>query len=366
MSRTNHATPRTGPAARIKRAAADELVQPASPPWVWLAFSFPFTVALWFDLAGSTGFAARAVCLAFIAAYSLACPLTVYRPLSWRVAACLVVTAINSAHVFAFGHDAMTYSYSIVLMAILLPWHWAALCGGGLALVVVAVLAVRTGGVPTKHMLLLLVALSGMGIGGFFRMAQQLKEANATIAALAVHEDRERIARDLHDALGAGLTTLIVKAGLARRLLESGEPQAATTELREVEELGRRVLDDVRAAVRATGELSMATALADARRALGAAGIGARLPEPADGTPEIFAYVLREGVTNVIRHSSARTCEVRLGPGFIEVRDDGTGSAEPLGRGLSGLATRLGALGGTLSAGSGPAGGYLLRAELPS
>jgi two-component system, NarL family, sensor histidine kinase DesK len=102
---------------------------------------------------------------------------------------------------------------------------------------------------------------------------------------------------------------------------------------------------------------------------LQAAEIAADLPHAVDNVPaalqEPFAYVLREGVTNVIRHSNARRCEVRLGESWIEIRDDGTvvdsGSA---GHGLAGLKERLAKVGGSLSAGPAPSGGFVVRASV--
>jgi two-component system sensor histidine kinase DesK len=115
---------------------------------------------------------------------------------------------------------------------------------------------------------------------------------------------------------------------------------------------------------------SLAAELVGARVALQAAEIAADLPHAVDNVPaelqEPFAYVLREGVTNVIRHSNAHRCEVRLGESWIEVRDDGT-PAETCGsgHGLSGLKERLAKVGGSLSAGPTEAGGFMVRASVP-
>jgi two-component system sensor histidine kinase DesK len=92
----------------------------------------------------------------------------------------------------------------------------------------------------------------------------------------------------------------------------------------------------------------------------------------AAGLQETFAYVLREGVTNVIRHSGASRCEVRLGPTWLEVRDNGRPAAELVGasraggggHGLCGLAERMAAVGGTLDAGPLPHEGYRLRVSV--
>ncbi|MGH3672070.1 MAG: sensor histidine kinase, partial [Pseudonocardiaceae bacterium] len=87
---------------------------------------------------------------------------------------------------------------------------------------------------------------------------------------------------------------------------------------------------------------------------------------------EPFAYVLREAITNVVRHSGARRCEVRMGSSWLEVHDDGSGlpglegrdaGTNGSGHGLAGLRERLAPLGGTLETGVAPGGGFRLRAS---
>ena len=202
----------------------------------------------------------------------------------------------------------------------------------------------------------------------------ELRAARDEIATLAVAEERARVARDLHDVLGHSLTTITVKAGLARRILESsGDDQLAIAELRDVETLSRTALGEVRSTVSGYRKASLAAELVGARVALQAAEIAADLPHAVDNVPaelqEPFAYVLREGVTNVIRHSNANRCEVRLGESWIEIRDDGTSSEQPsgtgTGHGLSGLAERLTKVGGAVSAGPAATGGFVVRASVP-
>ena len=200
-----------------------------------------------------------------------------------------------------------------------------------------------------------------------------LRAARDEIASLAVAEERARMARDLHDVLGHSLTTITVKAGLARRILESsGDRDQAIGELRDLEHLSRTALSEVRVTVSGYRKASLPAELVGARVALQAAEIAADLPHAVDNVPaelqEPFAYVLREGVTNVIRHSNARRCEVRLGDSWIEIRDDGTSRQEPTrsgGHGLAGLTERLTKIGGSLSAGPGDAGGFVVRASAP-
>ncbi|MBE7189254.1 MAG: sensor histidine kinase, partial [Jatrophihabitans endophyticus] len=116
---------------------------------------------------------------------------------------------------------------------------------------------------------------------GFFHIIlsnRALSQARAEVARLAAENERSRIARDLHDLLGHSLTTITVKAGLARRLGEHGDTERALAEITEVEQLSRRTLGDVRAAVSAQREVNLAGELATAREVLRAAAINAELP----------------------------------------------------------------------------------------
>jgi two-component system sensor histidine kinase DesK len=215
-----------------------------------------------------------------------------------------------------------------------------------------------------------LVALAMWGFFGLMRSNIALAAARAEVARLAAENERTRIARDLHDLLGQSLTTITVKAGLARRLAERGETDRAVTEIGEVEQLTRQTLAEVRAAVTGHREIALTGELATAREALRAAGILAELPGSADSVEpalsELFGWVVREGVTNVVRHSRAAHCAVTLGPRWIEIVDDGPGGPIALnhGNGLSGLKERVAALGGTVEARP-LAPGWRLRVEVP-
>lgn len=153
---------------------------------------------------------------------------------------------------------------------------------------------------------------------------------------LAVSEERNRFARDLHDILGHSLTVITVKAELAQRLLDL-DADRTRSELADLERLSREALADVRRAVEGYRDLTLPGELARARMALEAAGITADLPnstdEVAGNLRELFAWAVREGVTNVIRHSGATTCAIRLTPRSAEILDDGNG---PSGQGGDG------------------------------
>ncbi|WP_375487590.1 sensor histidine kinase [uncultured Jatrophihabitans sp.] len=214
------------------------------------------------------------------------------------------------------------------------------------------------------------VLLVSLAMYGFFRIIYAnvaLSAARAEVARLAAENERSRIARDLHDLLGHSLTTITVKAGLARRLGERGETERALAEITEVEQLSRRTLGDVRAAVSAHREVSLAGELATAREVLRASGIEAELPATvAESDPtlsELFGWVVREGVTNVVRHSRAEHVRIALGRWAVEIVDDGHGGRCDAGNGLSGLRERAEAMGGTVTVSS-TSSGFTLRVEV--
>jgi two-component system, NarL family, sensor histidine kinase DesK len=228
------------------------------------------------------------------------------------------------------------------------------------------------------------VALASLAVFGFSRLIRanaELAAMREEVATLAAERERMRIARDLHDLLGHSLTTVTVKAALAARLFDQ-DPTRARAEIAEVEILARESLADVRAAVAGYREVRLATELATAREVLAAAGIEAQVPGAVEGmSPEVgglFGWVVREGVTNVVRHSRATKVRITLDATGIEIVDDGEGCPKPpthetagvamSGHGLVGLAERADALGGRLLAGpvDGSASGFRLRVEVPA
>jgi two-component system sensor histidine kinase DesK len=224
-------------------------------------------------------------------------------------------------------------------------------------------------------------SLEGTAIGAFFASVatlgttrligrgRQLAAAQQDLARLAVAEERTRFSRDLHDLLGHSLTVITLKAELAGRLLDV-DPARARTEVEDVERLARTALTDVRAALEGYREVSVGAELAGARQALGAAGITAHLPGSVEEVPgesqELFGWAVREGVTNVVRHSGARNCWIALTRSSVVVADDGAGPRPGAGggRGLAGLAERARSAGGALTVGRSPQGGFELAVRV--
>ena len=200
----------------------------------------------------------------------------------------------------------------------------------------------------------------------------RLLVAQQELADMAVQQERARIAADLHDILGHSLTVVTVKAELAQRLLDV-DVVRARRELRDLEVLARDALSDVRATAMGVRGISLPGEIAAARSALAAAHVVAEVPGAADEVPtrlrELFAWTIREAVTNVVRHSGASRCVVRLAPDSVEIVDDGPGGGRPAGdgQGLAGLRRRAEAVGARLVVGrraDGP--GFRVRVEVSS
>jgi two-component system sensor histidine kinase DesK len=216
----------------------------------------------------------------------------------------------------------------------------------------------------------------GVLMTAFGRIARANRELRATrkeLARLAVSEERLRIARDLHDLLGHSLSVIALKSELARKLVER-EPSQAAAELDDIQSVSRTALAEVREAVQGYRRLALAEALESARAALAAAGIDCELAEtdvplPAD-VDAVLAWAVREGTTNVIRHSGALHCAIRVDAdgdrAAVEIEDDGNASRSiGRGSGLNGLRERAQRVRGELEAGALPEGGFRLRLTVP-
>ncbi|HET8600477.1 MAG TPA: histidine kinase [Segeticoccus sp.] len=252
----------------------------------------------------------------------------------------------------------------------------------GLLIVVYELLVWQLPGWQQDNGVVLAFALAMAAVSGGIvasRRQRELSAARRENARLAVEEERNRMARDLHDILGHSLTVITVKAELAGRLMEVA-PERARAEVADLERLSRDALADVRRAVEGYREISLSGELARAREALSAAGIEARLPGATDEVPsdlrELFAWVVREGVTNVIRHSGARHCTISLASDRVTVSDDGHGlpprhggaaatSTLDLGNGLRGLRERAAAAGARVLARQLEPGGFSLTVIVP-
>ncbi|HEY6932898.1 MAG TPA: sensor histidine kinase [Marmoricola sp.] len=293
----------------------------------------------------------------------------------------LLALAVLAAAVVGSGWLGRGWLPVWVLLAIVCP---AVLRGrwllGALALTIAgaAVAAWAVGGdATTIEVQGFVVSLSGATTTSFLRLMETVEELRRTreeLARGAVAEERERFSRDLHDLLGHTLSVMVVKAQAVRRLAHA-DPDAAASHATDIEQVGRSALLDVRRAVDAVRASSLVEEIDGARRALDAAGIDtsvrvapAKLP---DGAGRALAWVVREGTTNVLRHSGAAHCRIEVSNGAGRLRltmsDDGVGGPVPAADrqgGLDGLRRRLVAVGGHLDVAP-DAEGFRLTATVP-
>ncbi len=346
---------------------------------MWLVYlSYPWSAA-WSAAPG----VARTVSLASVAGFAAVFLLGFYRvrvrrlrgedePRPWVV---WLVLAVEAALVGGMGLAARENALAgLVFIAVSSVFFLPVREAVGVVVVLVAAGEVlpRTlpGWVPTDSLGLQVVVASVAVFGVTQVMARnaELARARTELADLAVARERERMARDVHDILGHSLTVITVKAELAGRLLPDF-PGRAAREVAEVEQLARAALADVRATVSGFREMSLANELASARVALEAAGVEAHLPSAADEVPEglreLFAWTVREGTTNVVRHAAARTCTITLSSTQVRVSDDGVGpdGSVATGSGLVGLRERAAAAGARVVLGRSAAGGFELCVE---
>ncbi len=296
-------------------------------------------------------------------------------PLALRLTFIAILLGLTALMLPAAGDSSLTTLVFIEALGMMvLPLRAGVALG--VALLIGAEIALRL--VPgwrddgTYSLSIVLGGLAVFGIRRAILRSLELTAARKDFAELAVQEERNRFARDLHDILGHSLTVITVKAELAGRLMEAN-PSRAAAEVADVEQLARAALADVRAAVAGYRELSLAGELVAARAALQAAEVKADLPTVVDEVPEenreLFAWVVREGVTNVVRHSGAKRCTIRLNRSSVEVVDDGKGpapSGDSTGHGLVGLRERADKVGASVQVGQAPGGGFRLAVRVDS
>ncbi len=256
--------------------------------------------------------------------------------------------------------------WAAILGMLVLGAGWAAAVGGRLSTVAALTFMTPIVGAATFHQV------------RERRASAALQAATARNVELAAMAERERIARDLHDALGHTLTLLVLKAQVARRLaIQPGvvpvQAMQLARELAELESAARAALADVRATLRGH-RATLDDAISAARTLLNAAGVAVSvevtLHNPDAARDAILGAVLRELATNVARHAVAQTCTLSVREDddgtALTVWDDGGGGVVLEGHGLRGVAERLTAVGGSLEiAGTAPGCGTTIIARLP-
>ncbi|MDP4504739.1 sensor histidine kinase [Nonomuraea turcica] len=304
----------------------------------------------------------------------------------WAAVLALIAAGVGGADPFGFGFAPMCWLYLATLgvsrRTVLLQS-----LGTLVACVALGMLGVATGvsvmalDVPVLGTLIYYVLLygiwcvilppSGRMWVWIWRLAVQAHEGREAHTRLALAEERLRFARDLHDLVGHQLSAIAVKTELAVRLSDA-EPAAAKAEMAEINTLTRTALRELREAVRGYRELDLAAELNSVKGVLEAAGVRCEVHLPyrdlPDGVAPVFAYVVREAATNVLKHSTATFCDITIrfteDEAELRVRNDGVArrQADDLGTGLTGMGERVAAVGGKLAAHPTGDGEFLLTA----
>jgi two-component system sensor histidine kinase DesK len=221
------------------------------------------------------------------------------------------------------------------------------------------------------------VLVGGVAVGGrlLWLSYRELVAAREEIARLAVSEERLRFARDVHDLLGQSLAMIVLKSELAARQLPADADDSLRQELKDVARAARGSLSDLREAVAGYRRPTLQAEISSARAALRAAGIDFTIDDRLGPLPpeqdSVLAWCMREAVTNVLKHSGAHRCAVRLSRADamarMHVADDGRG-AESLsgGSGLVGIRERIELVGGTVDVSPEEDRGFELTISVPA
>jgi two-component system sensor histidine kinase DesK len=344
----------------------------------WLILLFFPSLSL---LQRPLGAFAKAVILGGVAAFAAVYTLSWFRPRAGMLVAAasvgimsILATALNLAtgDLLFVG----LFIYVIVVAGARLRWTVATAVIAGLC-TLVGVLGyfadVPLTGVSSLVITFLLIGVAAMAVALLVQTIFELQAARERITRLAVSEERLRFARDLHDLLGHSLSVVVLKSELAGRLLNR-DPERAGTEIADINRVSRESLREVREAVAGYRQPTLNSEIEGARSALRAAGIQLKAEDGVGSVPPkvemVLAWAVREGATNVVRHSEANRCTIRTmredHTAILEVVDDGRGCAEvPLGHGLTGLTERVAERGGRLYTHALPEQGFRLHVEVP-
>lgn len=374
------ATPATGPVDRNGRRRGFLLVA-AHTIWLWLLLP-PATAIARGQVHPAPAAAAGLVVFAALYLVLVAVPVVrlAVRPAVHHAGlAVLALLGVGLAAAYADGPEGwpalLVYVCSAGAVGLVRPSWGVGWVGGSVAAVLVIGTVHRLPGDGTAQ-LALITLLAGAMTLAFARVARlvdDLRRTQRELARTVVEKERLRFAKDLHDLLGHTLSLVVVKAEVVRRLTPTA-PHRAAAEAADIERIGRTALAEIREAVTGYREHNFDRELDHARTVL--ADVGITVTVRADGHPlgveadDAFRWVLREGVTNVLRHSRASRCDITVGAGadgsVLTVRDDGVGGRPEPGNGLRGLVERLEQAGGTLQVGPARGGGVQLSARVPA
>jgi len=291
----------------------------------------------------------------------------------------LGMTVVNTMFSLIEPQPAGTFLvFSFIAAAAIFPIQRVGWVLAGLTVLQLSLLIIRQADPPAAlNSLINSVLVGGVAVGGrlLWRSYRELVAAREEIARLAVSEERLRFARDVHDLLGQSLAMIVLKSELAARQLPSDADDSLRQELRDVARIARSSLGDLREAVAGYRRRTLQAEISSARTALRAAGIDFTIDDGLGTLPaeqdSVLAWCMREAVTNVLKHSGARRCTVRLSRADamarMNVKDDGRGAASLSGgSGLVGIRERVELAGGTVEVAPERGRGFELTIAVPA
>lgn len=276
--------------------------------------------------------------------------------------AALCMTCLLGAAWAPYNYGSLTFFvFAAAICAGITPARRAYLVlAGVLALGVLALSTIDA--IPASYRWPVLVMALPVGVAAIMdaslrRSREQLLRKQEEVEHIATIAERERISRDLHDLLGHTLSLITLKSELAGKLIGRND-EACRREIADIERSARNALAEVRAAVSGYRQSGLAYELASARASLAAGGVAmAAAVEPFTvpaAAENVMTLALREAVTNILRHSGASQCSVRLaqdgGEIHFHISDNGAAQGDiEHGNGLTGMGERVAALGGRLN-----------------
>lgn len=341
--------------------------------WLALGFSAPWLVFLLMPLDSFlttpelapvrwTGVALVALfavvnCSAYAVSWLVPVTSTVRRSVIWTVLMALPVaglTALRLESAYTVFLSFSMYFVAFWIFGTIAPYRLRFGVAATIALASWLIFMAGIGFDVTAHGgIALFIGAPMVGMLGFSYLIELGERADIARASLALSEEREEIARDVHDVLGHSLTVITLKAELAQRLLEI-DPARAGAEMEAIAQLSRASLAEVRSTVTRLRVPDFSGEIEGAGRALQTAGIRAELPEAQNAlavagvNAKLFSWVLREAVTNMVRHSGANAARVRLSATGLDILDNGVGVGDARGNGLTGMTQRVAASGGSV------------------
>ena len=340
---------------------------PGIAPYIWLVFLafFYFQPVLDPKATRADWIVTLAATLVFLVLYFGL--FWVKRPWNYLVIASMVAMGLG------FGHRNQGASVFIIYASIFLAWSFDSIRPAFVSIGTVVLLLLGDAfffHAPLGFWATSVVVVLGVGLSNSFfaeraRSLAKLRMAHEEIEHLAKVAERERIARDLHDVLGHTLTLISVKATLTGKFLDKHPHQAdavskARVQIADIEKVSREAMAEIRSTLRGYNTYKLTEEFQRAKAALNSAGVAVETNAAevnlSPAQESVVALIVREAVTNVVRHAHAHNCQLKLeannGDCIVEIHDDGRASFphgfQTEGNGLRGMRERIEALGGTL------------------